>query len=959
MNTKIIQTIIFFLILYLLGFQLLSQVESLPLEKTWINESDWMLDSEPYQAGAYRSSQPHELVLSNGIIRRVFHLDKNATTIGFDNLRTGQSVIRGVKPEAEIKINGVLYSVAGLIGQKNYAFLKEEWVDELKIDPGSFQLVGYELSQPQAPFDWSRVRYHDTLAQWPPKGVHLRMDYVLPNQEGYILSNRPLPSNLGRKEIFSSDMNEWNSAWIPHTSASHPRNSVENEGKVGEIYALQNTANYIELPWLEGTELIEAEFDVGTDQGQDWGPGIAVVYASKTIKFYLRPGGNTYDVGKPMFGLWDGQKSFRAAGGRQELDFSHPWSLRLRMEGDMILCEAKPQDGEWQLVESIPTPEEGKPNSVRVGKMDGHGGNSDLETSLGELTRSRIINFACYGPLEEKELENNKALAGTDVRLSVHYELYDGIPVMAKWLTITNNAAHDITINDFTSEMLAAVEYGSVVGQLPTNFPNPNIHIETDYAFYGMNAEGANRHVVHWEKDPDYQTQVNYLRNTPCLLKVSPEIGPEAILAPGDTLTTFRTFTLPYDSQDRERQGLSIRRMYRTIAPWITENVIMMHARFADWERLKVAIDQSADVGFEMLILTFGSGFNIEDNSPEYLAKMKEYADYARKKGVEIGGYSLLASRSISKEDDVQMPPGQRPTYGKSPCIGSHWGQEYFDKLYRFFEETGFMLFEHDGSYPGDVCMATSHPGHTGLLDSRWKQYEVISNFYKWCRAKGIYLNVPDYYYLSGSSKCGMGYREVNWSLPRNEQLIHTRQNIYDGTWTKTPSMGWMFVPLTEYHGGGAAATIEPLEQNLEHYNQVMISNLGGGVQAFYRGPKLYDTEKTKNQVKKNVDWYKKYREVLDGDILHLRRADGRDIDYWLNINPSGEHKGMLLVFNPLKKTVTKKINIPLYYTGLTDEVVVRHEENASYTAGLNRDYTLDIEVEVAPESYTWYLFRQ
>ena len=53
-----------------------------------------------------------------------------------------------------------------------------------------------------------------------------------------------------------------------------------------------------------------------------------------------------------------------------------------------------------------------------------------------------------------------------------------------------------------------------------------------------------------------------------------------------------------------------------------------------------------------------------------------------------------------------------------------------------------------------------------------------------------IYLNVPDHYFLSGSTKSGMGYREDNWSLPREQQLIHTRQNIFDGTWQKLPSMG-------------------------------------------------------------------------------------------------------------------------------------------------------------------------
>jgi hypothetical protein len=37
-----------------------------------------------------------------------------------------------------------------------------------------------------------------------------------------------------------------------------------------------------------------------------------------------------------------------------------------------------------------------------------------------------------------------------------------------------------------------------------------------------------------------------------------------------------------------------------------------------------------------------------------------------------------------------------------------------------------------------------------------------------------------------------MGYREENWSLPRWEQILLARQNIYDGTFLKTPSMGWV-----------------------------------------------------------------------------------------------------------------------------------------------------------------------
>ena len=84
---------------------------------------------------------------------------------------------------------------------------------------------------------------------------------------------------------------------------------------------------------------------------------------------------------------------------------------------------------------------------------------------------------------------------------------------------------------------------------------------------------------------------------------------------------------------------------------------------------------------------------------------------------------------------------------------------------------------------------------------------------------------------------------------------------MYDGTFDRLPSMSWTFVPLTEYHGGGADATIEPLDTHLNAYKAHMVQNYGMGVQACYRGPRLYDTAKTKGTVIEVVDWYKKYPE--------------------------------------------------------------------------------------------------
>jgi len=247
---------------------------------------------------------------------------------------------------------------------------------------------------------------------------------------------------------------------------------------------------------------------------------------------------------------------------------------------------------------------------------------------------------------------------------------------------------------------------------------------------------------------------------------------------------------------------------------------------------------------------------------------------------------------------------------------------------------------------------------HRGLNDSQWVQWRAITDFYKQCRADGVHLNIPDWYFLTGGSKCGMGYREENWSLPREYQEIIERQNIFDGTWGKTPSMGWMMVPLTEYQGGGAAATIEPLKDHLPHYSQRFANLLGSGVQACYRGPRLYDSDETKAVVKKWVDFYKLHRPILESDFLHLRRADGRDLDYILHVNPTLKEKGLLMVHNPRDEEVTKQLTFPLYYTGLTETASIREQEGDARKIELDRKYNVKLDVKMPPKSHTWFVFE-
>lgn len=693
-----------------------------------LTESDWLLSPVKQRAGVYKSQDGKNIILYNGLLKRVFRISPNLACIDYKNMSNGQQLLRAVKPEARITIDGTEYNVGGLYGQKENAYLLPEWVDGFTKNENDFQFDSFEVNDIPAFINWK--------------------------------------------------------------------------------------------------------------------------------------------------------------------------------------CKT------WTMNKNQPT--------------------------------GKIISFHYRSGLP--------ALKG--ILVTVHYELYDGLPLIVKWLSIENNLSKEVKLNRVVNEVLAFVEEESAVVGKPEQMKKQHgIYVETNYAFNNAMRYDISDQTTHWKVDPAYMSQVNYNYETPCLLEVYPEKAPGIELQPGELFNSVRTHELLMDSYDRERRGLMIRRMYYTVAPWTTQNPIFMHLVSKDDQQVRDIIDQCAATGYEAVILSFGSHCNMEDTSAANIIRWKTLTDYAHQKKILIGSYSLFSSRRISDEDDVIDPKTGKPGgafFGNAPCFGSKWGIAYSNKLKYFISQTGFDLFENDGPYPGDVCASTTHPGHKGLDDSQWRQMEMQKSLYHWLNEKGVYINAPDWYFFDGTHKIGIGYREVNFSLPREQQMILNRQNINDGTIEKNASMSWGFVPLTKYQGGGAEAVLEPLSEHLKDYEQLMMQYYGAGVQACYRGPRLYDTEETRQTVIKVISWYKKYRAILNSDIIHLRRADGRDWDGWLHVNPALKQKGLLMVFNPLKEKLSRTLRIPLYYTGLKDSAQVRIKEGDPFTVKLNRAYEITITLELEPETYTW-----
>ena len=318
------------------------------------------------------------IVLRNGLIRRTLRLQPNAATVAYDNLMTGASILRGVKPEAMVRSTGDRFNIGGLRGQVEYAYLRPEWVDALTSDPNAFRFVGYETGETKARFRGIAKRYSADLP-WPPPGASLRLRFKPP--EGVAAGSR-------------------------------------------------------------GHSLLR-------------------------------------DVpGNPAAGQMAGDSQWRRA--------SRSGSTRSPARF-------------W------------RPSSTN-------------RSSTSRITGSRR-----------------------------------------------------------TSTSRATMPSTAMTRGRPT------------------------RRRTGW-RTRNTRRRSTTCASTPALLESRPPLGPDVSIEPGQTFESFRTFELVHDSTERERQGLAVRRMYRTLAPWVTENPILMHVRHADPEAVRLAVDQCAEVGFEMVIMTFGSG---------------------------------------------------------------------------------------------------------------------------------------------------------------------------------------------------------------------------------------------------------------------------------------------------------------------------------------------------------------
>lgn len=487
--------------------------------------------------------------------------------------------------------------------------------------------------------------------------------------------------------------------------------------------------------------------------------------------------------------------------------------------------------------------------------------------------------------------------------VEVKYEIYQGIPVIGKRTTVYNNGTTDIKITYYANDVLAV-----------KSTHKDKLYAETSYNG-GSDLNRFRNLSVNWQD-----------QGTTSILKTQFDMGPNQTVEAGKFFDGFKTYELLHSVDYYEWKQIEIQEMYRIVTPWINESPIFLHLISDNSTEIRNAVDACKAVGFDLIIQSFGSGINLESTNQSYINRVKSDYDYAHSQGLEIGGYTLACIKDYNPVNGPEAINGDYSNIAR--CLATEWSVDYWNNIKNFLTQTGSDFIEIDGPYHFYTCTGGPTHLHDGYDNSRYAQWKASTvDMFKWLKENDIYINAPDWMYLSGSNKSGIGYEEIGWSQPRQEQLVIGRMYNYKGTFLKAPTMGWTFLPLDQYHGGGSAATFEPLSENIKDYEWAVAQNFFAGVQPFFRGKRPYDTEKTKNILKYWVDFYKRYQKTLTANTIHVKppKQDpnnpqrATEMDIIMHANSQANEKAMVMVFNQTDQVRTETFNIPLYYSGLTN----------------------------------------
>jgi hypothetical protein len=367
---------------------------------------------------------------------------------------------------------------------------------------------------------------------------------------------------------------------------------------------------------------------------------------------------------------------------------------------------------------------------------------------------------------------NNAGMQGVDV--AVHYEIYDGLPVLKKWVTVNVTApAAAVTIDNLYIEHLRspnfAPEQVSVI-QIQPNNPTPfsqQIVPDPSQSFPGRTQQLWFFDDA-WDACCDQELHVSYSYYTRLMVGYGPDVtyggltGPGALVAPGpDAFESVAVRLLFHDSTDVERQGLGTRRMQQFLAPQLQEAPLYtMITDISSTAAFRLAISQAAAAGLELVVVGYGAQGYCgmcpgQLTNATWVAWFKSNVDFARSLGVAVTAYTLMQhngwGESVPDAEQVLQRDGSR---GGIACFSTDWHAAYRQSVLDFVLATGMIGVETDGQYENAYCGDEGGDHHhNGGMGSWHAQMSATADFNVKLKAIKGYQTGADAYMWSGANK--------------------------------------------------------------------------------------------------------------------------------------------------------------------------------------------------------------
>lgn len=520
----------------------------------------------------------------------------------------------------------------------------------------------------------------------------------------------------------------------------------------------------------------------------------------------------------------------------------------------------------------------------------------------GDWTRQGAFQVAA---VDIKETELGDALilrctgrnsGASPVEIKICYELAAKLPVLIKHVEIKNVSDRPLTVENVTIDILKDLRLGC------------ELRVFSDY-YWGFKNE-----------DEYYKTFSRIEFPQKIMLE----------LAPDESFKSFRCFQVSTPGDD-ETAAVLTHRVIKKVAPWITQMHLAQLVNGCDsYEELLAVADRAHENGIEYIELFYGQLFT---NVGDYLPRpdlfpggkddLKRLVAYFHKKNLLLVPYcsTTIAYRDSKVcqahpdwqylgPDNMRYEPG---VFGNM-CYQSPWGDYIKGQLTNLISEYGFDGLGLDGTYHGLTCLEKGHkhrsPEAVPFMNWAWER-----DFFGEMQGQGLYLTAPctEEGLLLGINKRPGGYTEEDYAVMGGMPLVSTfRSRLYDARYKLPSCATWSFCAIDEYHDHG----IEASEGNTASYNHALGGTLGYGHSGNFYGRELYIGPNTEKVFKGWVDFFRKYRATLAGEMIHLARPNGSDPDAVMHISPAANPPALLVIFNPVDVQAKISLEIPLRDAG-------------------------------------------